>query len=304
MPDIQYLPHAAIDKTKWDACIATAATPCIYAYSYYLDAMALYWDALVLGDYIAVMPLTWNRKYGIYYLYQPPFTAVLGVLGRAVDAALVSAFLSAIPRKFRYCDIYLNAGNLFLLKGHPFYTRMNYVLSLRPSYPELRKQYRENLLRNIRKSKQVTGTVVRGIDPALVIGLAKQQPLPAGHPPEAAYTRIEKLYHQLYAMQKAITYGIVNTKEELLASAIFWISDKRAYYIVVGNHPDGKTIGASHALINAFIEDHAGQELVLDFEGSDVASLAFFYSSFGAVPETYPGYRFNRLPFWAKWLKR
>ena len=32
------------------------------------------WDALVLDDYAAVMPLTWRRKYGTRYLYQPAFT--------------------------------------------------------------------------------------------------------------------------------------------------------------------------------------------------------------------------------------
>ena len=46
---------------------------------------------------------------------------------------------------------------------------------------------------------------------------------------------------------------------------------------MVGNHPDGKTIGASHALIDAFIKDHADQNFILDFEGSDIRNLAFFY---------------------------
>jgi hypothetical protein len=72
----------------------------------------------------------------------------------------------------------------------------------------------------------------------------------------------------------------------------------------VGNHPNGRTLGASHALIDAFIQDHAQQDMVLDFEGSDIRNLAFFYSSFGAVAELYPAFRLNRLPFWLRWLKR
>ena len=73
---------------------------------------------------------------------------------------------------------------------------------------------------------------------------------------------------------------------------------------MVGNHPNGKTLGASHALINAFIKDHAGKDLLLDFEGSDVASLAFFYSSFGAEPVIYPAIRNNKLPKWVRWLRK
>ncbi len=37
------------------------------------------WDALVLDDYQAVMPLTWRSKFGIRYLYQPAFTQQTGI---------------------------------------------------------------------------------------------------------------------------------------------------------------------------------------------------------------------------------
>ncbi len=73
---------------------------------------------------------------------------------------------------------------------------------------------------------------------------------------------------------------------------------------MVGNHPDGKTLGASHALINAFIKDNAGEDLLLDFEGSDIPSLAFFYSSFGAVEERYSAVKLNKLPSPLKWFKK
>ena len=100
----------------------------------------------------------------------------------------------------------------------------------------------------------------------------------------------------------ATTYGI-SLNEELLASCVFFFSHKRAYYILVGNHPNGKTIGASHALIDAFIKDHAGEYMSLDFEGSDIRNLAFFYASFGAKQEVYPALKINRLPMYLKWLK-
>ena len=100
------------------------------------------------------------------------------------------------------------------------------------------------------------------------------------------------------------TYGIYSKTGQLIASAIFTFSHARAYYILVGNHPNGRTLGASHALIDAFIQDHAGQNLLLDFEGSDLRNLAFFYSSFGAVEENYLSIRENRLPWYLKWMKR
>jgi hypothetical protein len=101
----------------------------------------------------------------------------------------------------------------------------------------------------------------------------------------------------------ATTYGI-SLNNELVASCVFFFSHGRSYYILVGNHPNGKTIGASHMLIDAFIKDHAGEKNILDFEGSDIRNLAFFYNSFGAENEIYPALKINRLPFYLKWLKK
>ena len=130
MSGIQYLTYQQIDNQKWDACIQTAGNGLVYGYSFYLDTMSKNWDGLVLNNYEVVMPLTWNTKYGISYLYQPPFAASLGVFGNNITAAMVNDFLAAIPSKFKYWDIYLNHGNRFSLQDFDLYERMNYVLSL------------------------------------------------------------------------------------------------------------------------------------------------------------------------------
>ena len=117
MVNIKYVTYQYIDKKKWDACITAAGNGLVYAQSVYLDAMAEHWDALVMDEYEAVMPLTWNKKYGIAYLYQPFFTACLGVFGNNISAEVVNNFLQQIPAKFRYWDIYLNQGNFFSLQN-------------------------------------------------------------------------------------------------------------------------------------------------------------------------------------------
>ena len=301
--EIRYLTYQQIDKIKWDACIDNADNGLVYAYSFYLDAMAKNWDAMVLNDYEAVMPLTWNKKYSIHYLYQPPFTACLGVFGNPLTAEMVNEFLKAIPAKFKYWDIYFNPGNLFKLQDFDLYERMNYVLSLNDSYEKLHDTFRENIKRNIKKSEQLLLNINKDIAIAEVITLAREQ-VSNAELTDDDLTRFEKLFQLLYGKQKATTYGVYTKEGRLIASAVFFFSHKRAYYIMVGNHPDGKTLGASHALIDAFIKDHAGEDLLLDFEGSDIPSLAFFYSSFGATEEKYSAVKTNRLPALVKWLKK
>ena len=299
----QYLTYQQIDKKKWDACIDKAANGLIYGYSFYLDHMAKHWDGLVLGDYEMVMPLTWNKKYGTCYLYQPPFTASLGVFGKDVSAALLNDFLEAIPKKLRYWDIYLNHGNFFQLPGFNLYERVNYILRLNETYENIYSRYRDNIKRNIKKSEQSKDILKKNIDVGEVILLAKEQLQHLETPSNTDLEQFKKLYAVLYEKEKATTYGIYTADGQLAASAVFFFSHTRAYYILVGNHPNGKTSGASHALINAFIKDHAGQNIILDFEGSDIRNLAFFYSSFGGVEEKYAAIRLNRLPFYARWLK-
>jgi len=48
--------------------------------------------------------------------------------------------------------------------------------------------------------------------------------------------------------------------------------------------------------VDQLIRDHAGSEKILDFEGSNIPSIARFFSGFGARPETYQEVRFSRLP--------
>jgi lipid II:glycine glycyltransferase (peptidoglycan interpeptide bridge formation enzyme) len=301
--NIKYFTNDKIDKIKWDSCISQADNGLIYAYSFYLDTMSENWDALVLNDYEAVMPLTWKKKYGIYYMYQPFLTAQLGVFGKNITERMCNDFIQSIPPKFRYIDISLNSVHISSIpSGYPL-LRINHILDLNKSYEELYNGYRENIQRNIKKAEQAGCKTEKGFDVEEVIQLASQQMKTSSKETADNVSRFRKLYKILQQQNRSVTYGI-SLKDELLASTVFFFSHNRAYYILVGNHPDGKTIGASHALINAFIKDHAGKNLLLDFEGSDIPSLAFFYKSFGAVEIAYPHLRINRLPFYLKWMKR
>lgn len=302
--NIQFIPHHQIDKSKWNHCIDNAGNGLIYAYSFYLDIMAQKWDALVLNDYEIVMPLTWNKKYGIAYLYQPFLTAQLGIFGNGITEKIAGTFIQTAANRFRFTDISLNAKNSFPSLPGDITMRQNYILSLNKPYGQLFQEYKENIQRNIKKSAEQGYSVIKDFDAEKVIELAVMQMKMQGNEPGENIARFRKLYQVLHTQQMATTYGIINSAQVLLASCVFFFSHNRAYYILVGNHPEGKKTGTSHALIDAFIKDHAGKNMLLDFEGSDIPGLALFYSSFGATLEKYPALKINRLPFFLRWLKK
>jgi hypothetical protein len=295
---ITYRRHAAIDKGRWDAALARFANGNIYATSLYLDHMSPGWEALVLGDYEALFPLPWRRKMGIHYLYQPFLTAQLGLFSAKPDALLLDAFLKAIPEKFRLIEMPLNSANNGMPVSLPLYQRVNYVLDLSPAYPDLQASYRENIRRNIKKAGQYGCYAEKNTTLEAIITLARSHA-----DDEEGLEAFSHLFDVLREREQAMTYGIRSKEGALLASAVFLRDERRAYYILVGNHPNGRTLGASHLLIDSFIRDHAGSPLLLDFEGSDIRNLAFFYSSFGAKEELYPALKINRLPWWLRLIK-
>jgi hypothetical protein len=297
---ILHLRRDEINDVLWNRCVDEATNGLIYAYTYYLDHLAKQWDGLVLGNYEAVMPLPWRKRYGLSYLFHPPLTAQLGLFGKKINGALLNEFLHAIPRKFRYWDFPMNHQNIFAT-DFPLYERSNYVLPLQEDYGALSKGYRENIRRNVRKSQELGCTIKQSIEVGPILSLALEQ---SGDGDAAVDgDAFVALFDLLEKKEMARTYGVFSNRDELLASCVFFFSHGRAYYILVGNHPNGRTLGASHALIDGFIRDHAGKELLLDFEGSDLRNLAFFYSSFGAQLEKYAAIRMNRLPWYARWVK-
>lgn len=301
--EIRYVGRKDIDVVKWNQCIDSSSNGVIYALSFYLDQMAAGWDALILEDYEAVFPLTWNRKYRIDYLYQPFLCASLGVFGQHIDEEILSRFIRAIPSRFRFIDIYLNAGNNFFLKGIFFQPRLNHELDLGKSYDELKADYRNSYRQLLKRFYGSGNTAEKNISIEEVVQLAREQLNPLFQVKESDYQNFITLYNKLYVEGKSITYGVYGANRQLLASGCFLYHGNRVYYVLAGNHPNGRTLGASHAMLDTFIKEHAGKDLILDFEGSDVSKIAFFFKGFGAKELPYPGFRLNRLPRLFRWLK-
>ena len=169
---IRYLRHKEIDREKWDRCIEQSVNGIVYARSWYLDIVSPGWEALEENDYQSVFPLTGASKMGIRYLRQPFFTQQLGLFSTGpLSMDSVTAFLRAIPAKFRFAEIHLNSFNTLdkgLFRGG---FRKNHELELVLPYSSLAAKYSQNTSRNIRKAVEAGVTVKRTIDPEELIRL-------------------------------------------------------------------------------------------------------------------------------------
>jgi hypothetical protein len=295
-PPIRYLRRREIDTTRWDTCIDNALNSIIYGRSYYLDAMAAgQWDALVLGDYLAVMPLPWRSRAGIRYLYQPSFTQQTGIFSAGpVPPALVGAFLEKVRSHFRFAEIYLNYGN-----QHPgLQEHANFILPLDTSYDQLAANFKEDLSRNLRHTQRLPLNYMKVLDLATALENYRIH-----YGDRTPHVRREDYHHFagicFHWQQKGqlVIRGVIGDKQQWLATAIL-LKDKHRLTLLQSNTlPAGRPLHANHYLLDQLIREWAGSGYVLDFEGSDIPGIAHFYKNFGSLDQPYYFYRHNGLPW-------
>lgn len=293
---IQYLQHKDIDKQKWDATITECGN--IYAYSWYLDIVHPGWEALVEDDYQSVMPLTGSKKFGVNYLYQPYFVQQLGVFSKQHPTSeKVSAFLNAIPKKYRFAEIRLNENNVLddNLEGIEYHR--NVILDLNRDYKSIRENYHTNTKRNLAKAENNNLQILTNVIPYHVVALFRDnRGALLDKWGDAEYGILTGLGKTAQNRKAAFVLGVNEKGDgEILSAALFMKANGRITFLFSGLNEKGKEKQAMTYLLDQVIQKYAGQPITFDFEGSDDENLARFYLGFGGTETKYPSYTFNKL---------
>ncbi|KIC90311.1 GNAT family N-acetyltransferase [Flavihumibacter sp. ZG627] len=296
--NIKLVKRKQLDTVKWEQCISFASNGLIYARHYYLDIMCNRWDALVMGDYEAVMPLPWKSKMGIRYMYQPPFVQQAGVFYLKEDKDVVGAFLLRAKELFPFGEINLNFRNNIPNAS----SRNNFILDLHKPYEHLRINYRNDLLRNLghQETDDLKYTIPENYHSIAIM----YQQLYAGRMSygKQAYEDLHRLCSKLAESGQLIA-RIATLNGNMVAGCICFRDEKRIYLIASATPEEGRKLSANHFLIDAIIKEFADTDLILDFEGSDLPGVAHFYQNFGAMNQPYYFTGWNRLTWPLSMLK-
>lgn len=295
---IHYLKKDQISKEKWDDCVLNSFNSLVYAESWYLDIVAYGWEALVEDDYSAVMPLIWNRKAGINYLFQPFFTQQLGVFSSGLlTPDRINRFIEAIPPHFKYGEINLNSHNPLGDTKKDYTLQLNHELDLINPYNHLYNNYSDNIKRNLKKAQNSSLSIQKGISPELITNLFREgKGLRLNHITPFHYKRLNHLMHKSLSISKGVTYGVFSPLNELMAGAFLLISNDRIIFLFSGTSEKARNSGALAYLIDHVIKMFAGTAITFDFEGSNDSNLARFYRGFGSSEVVYPRVTYNHLP--------
>ncbi len=301
IPDkIQLLKRNEIDDSRWNNCIGNAHNGLLYAYTWYLDHFAENWFGLVFEEYHLVMAVPFKKKMGIPYIYHPPLVPQLGLMGDPITPELLAAFINTIPGEYKLVDYPMNNQAIVSNKGYRVITAVNYTLSLQESYEELKKRFNTNTTRNIAKNRDEG--MMKPVETKEVIQLVKEQFTSFPKNVLAALDKYSVLNDQCPAINCCRNYGYMDKQGNLEAAASIMFSHNRIYYLLASNSPEAKKTGASHKIVDAIIRDHAGRDLILDFEGSDIPGIAQFYNGFGATAGHYQRLYINKINFLLRWL--
>jgi hypothetical protein len=286
MPVIRFLERKDIDVDRWDQCVRNSPHGDVYALSAYLDIMAKNWGGLVQDDYAALLPVPWNRKYCIAYIYTPRFASPLPLCGDPVHTLPLAEFLSMIPKHFRLWDLDISAMPADQAIPCTRHFRNNHLLPLTPSHEQLRMGYRpsyRNLIRHCRENGYHARTCADFTD--IIRRSASKKKIEGMKADD--YARFERLCSRFDMEGMLQAWETVGPGGDRCAGAVFIVTQKKLYYLLAWNNAEGRKAGASHLLMDAVIASHAGSSLVLDFEGSDNPGIARFFEGFGAKAKQY-----------------
>lgn len=295
---VQILPRRRIDEQRWNDAVARSPYAAPYGYTWWLDAVTgRRWAGLVLDDYRVVLPLHLRISAGPLKLIDgAPFTQHAGPFG-SLRAQDVEQLLAAIPRSYllRRLGLYLDPADLSLLFEkstlHPRYVaqkRTNYELDLSHPYNQVAESYRRRL-----KAK------LKGLPTLSLEEWSIKEYLPffrthvgerAGLKP-AIYRRQQALLLALEANQSGKIYRFAAPDGTTTAALCLVQHQRRLIYLMAASSPAGLAQDGMPRLLDAIIRRYAGQNYVLDFEGSDRPGIASFFRSFGARPFAYTALR-------------
>lgn len=305
---IKYLKHEQIDPEKWNAAVLRSSTPLFYAIFSYLDCVTeSQWDALIFNEYEAVFPLPYKKKWGLKYLVQPVFCQQLGAFG-SNQSVTTAGFLTAIPMNFLRVRLNLNgyfdgvnastlqtAKTLISIKT----PKTNLILGLNKP-PSYNKDCQKNLLR-LAKTPIKYFVNALSVEQAIDIYRSAWGDL---NPKigDFEYTILANAFNKNASNTEEAAFVLSAhhaESNEALGAAIFFITPPSStsglrciHYVCAGPTEAGRSMGIMHGIIHWVIQKYAGENVLLDFEGSSIPSVANFYKKFGATE--FPYFVFQR----------
>ena len=269
--------------------------------------MAANWDALILNDYEAVMPLIWKKKFGIKYLYQPTFLQQGGIYSAyIINNDTIFAFINLAKQYFNFAEINLNYKNIISSENSDIILRNknNFVFDISCKYNTIYSEYKKSLKEKLSRIKKYNLVYQSTDNFSDCIYFYKKLYQKKTQVNNIDFKNFELLCNHLFEKKKLVIRKVMDADNQILAYSLLMNDFNRLYFIMPSITDIGKKKFANYFLIDELIKEFSNQNYILDFEGSDIKGIADFYKNFTETNEEYPFVKWNHLPFPMNIIKR
>ncbi len=304
---IRYLKHSEIDPEKWNQAVHNSLFSTVFAEYDMLDLLtgSDTWDALVQDEYEAVMPLPYRKKGVLKYVYTPFFIPQMGIFSPyELTSNEIDLFLQEITKHCILADVLLNEMEEMQKRYKVYYP--SYILDLQHTYNELHSQFHENTKRNLKAGEKMQCRIAVGEEQVSdIIDLFRNNrgQMEVVHYCDRDYQTLDIVSNHLSTRKLLETYKVYTPEGKLAAGALFVKDGKRRWFWFSGRDNRSSACKPMFLLLDAYIRDHAGSDLCLDFNGSTNPNVARLYVGFGGIIYTIPFVRRYKNLFWRSALK-
>lgn len=282
---IDIIENRNIDREAYEQVIQHSDILPVNAEPWFLDIICPAWKLIVWDDYKAVMPVVWNRKFGIPYVYLPPFSYSVGIYSPYdVSVDVVREFVGVLWRHFRKIDLNLHPG--IDPPNHCSIKMNKQELHLGLPYQHLFERFSKSTRKNIRSAGKKDIRIVESVDVEQHLTLTMSTLKGRG-------VKIKKRFQDqfVHVMNQAARLDQLKgytafVNGQPLASAMFLMNSRKAQIFTAATS-DAKKAGAVYLMADLFIKQHAGQKKILDFAGSNIEGVAYRNRGFGAEDKSY-----------------
>lgn len=300
---VRYVPHLQIDFKRWDKCIRKSFNGFVCAYSWYLNIVSPDWDALIEGDYDAVMPLTKSTFLGYPVLVAPKLANQLGIFSATIiDDEVLQAFISAIPPHFTFVRLGMNKFNRLKHDECIPGDQLAFDLDLINPYSKAVSLYSDevrNLLEIGWSHKLKVQPGLSGLEFALF--LKAQFPFQTYVSPEEIFA-MEELVVTSIKNKTGLLCGIY-TEDEKLLGAMFFVWSHQKAQAVFHRFVKNKLADAGFVMIiNEFIQYNSEKNLILRVETKRKSNYITLLEGVGAKKTAIISLYRNHLPWYLKYF--
>lgn len=285
--DLIEITRSEVDDHRWDALVSQFGEGRPYAYTWYLDALTQgKWQALILGDYDAMMPLPYHRKY-LYQrrVYQPFLSQSFGPIGQEITSDIVCAIAKHLQKQYPHSHLMLPVVSDDQQVQGQVEKRTTQLIDISRDIDAIRADYSKDRRRRIKINRhKVEVEFNQDIDQ--YFDYYKSAAYPISKPilrQSSMFMRLLKACND-HGCLEMIT---MKQEGELLNTAAMIITQSRVINLIGVSTELARSLSANALKIDAMIQRYCGDKVVFDFFGSSLPGVYKFNQQFGANTEHY-----------------